>query len=625
MVSKSGGSILRQLAATPLVLLLTWLYPVQAQTDFSLLLEPYVIPGLPGLQSYAAGQYDGKWIILGGRLDGLHLRQPTQSFAPSGNNTSIYVVDPATKQVWSASLLSLIVPLREQLQSTNMQFLSKGSKLYVAGGYGYSTTAGNHITFPHLVVVDMPVLIQSILNGQSIQTAFSYVHDDYFAVTGGQLGMVGDTLLLVGGHRFDGRYTPNNSLNFTQTYTQQIRRFMVAFSGTQVSVSYKEASTDANELHRRDYNMVPQVFPNGKLGYTVFSGVFQVNANLPFLNTIDLFSSEYIVKQGFTQLLNHYHSGKFGMYDAALNRMHSVFLGGMAQYYYDAGGYLVKDDGVPFVSTIGHVVRDAQGMMQENKIGDMPGLLGSGAEFFMNHQLPLYANEVVKLNELYEDTTLAGYLFGGIESTAPNIFFVNNGTQSSAINRGYRVYIIKNNNALPVRLVYFRGQKTLQGNLLQWQMNEAGGITEYEVEHSDDGRQYKLLKVLEASGDATQYVDFLHKPNNRNSNYYRMKWITLNGNEALSHTIVLGAGSSLQQLTVFPNPVKDMLTVELPVVDAHPVFLIVVDQKGQIIANHQYKGSSRRAYIYTAGLAPGVYRLRVEANGKASVASFFKE
>jgi hypothetical protein len=81
----------------------------------------------------------------------------------------------------------------------------------------------------------------------------------------------------------------------------------------------------------------------------------------------------------------------------------------------------------------------------------------------------------------------------------------------------------------------------------------------------------------------------------------------------------------LQQLTVFPNPVKDMLTVELPVVDAHPVFLIVVDQKGQIIANHQYKGSSRRAYIYTAGLAPGVYRLRVEANGKASVASFFKE
>ena len=44
----------------------------QAQTTFNydVVLTPVNIAGLPGLHSYAFGQHNGKWLIIGGRKDG---------------------------------------------------------------------------------------------------------------------------------------------------------------------------------------------------------------------------------------------------------------------------------------------------------------------------------------------------------------------------------------------------------------------------------------------------------------------------------------------------------------------------------------------------------------------------
>jgi hypothetical protein len=113
-----------------------------------LVLEEVTVPGMPALQSFAWGQHDGQWFIIGGRTDGLHRRQPPFAFLATGNNLSAYVVDPVTQQVWSAPISTLPQSLEEQLQSTNMEFEQRDSTLYCAGGYGYSPTALDHITYP---------------------------------------------------------------------------------------------------------------------------------------------------------------------------------------------------------------------------------------------------------------------------------------------------------------------------------------------------------------------------------------------------------------------------------------------------------------------------------------------
>src|SRR5690554_5961350 len=75
------------------------------QTDpFKISIEPFSIEGLGGLQSYAYGQDNGKWLLVGGRLDGLHPRQPWAAFDVAGHNNQLIVVDPVSLQRWSVSL-----------------------------------------------------------------------------------------------------------------------------------------------------------------------------------------------------------------------------------------------------------------------------------------------------------------------------------------------------------------------------------------------------------------------------------------------------------------------------------------------------------------------------------------
>jgi hypothetical protein len=123
--------------------------------------------------------------------------------------------------------------------------------------------------------------------------------------------------------------------------------------------------------------------------------------------------------------------------------MHTVFFGGLAQFY-DDNGTLVQDDNVPFVNTIARVTRGDDGVMAEFKLPiEMPALLGAGGEFIPNLNSPYLPNNIFKLDELTMDPVLIGYIFGGISSSARNIFFVNNGTQSEASSQVFEVHVRK--------------------------------------------------------------------------------------------------------------------------------------------------------------------------------------
>ena len=428
------------------ILVLFFVGEISAQeSPFQVYLEPLEIPGMGGLQVFAFGQHEGKWLILGGRLDGLHERQPFTAFDKAGMNDQIIVIDPVNKQKWTAPLTSLPTAIQEQLSSTNMQFHQTGDMLYFIGGYGYSATALNHITHNKLTAIDVPATIDAVINGTSFTNYFRQSFSELFAVTGGHLKKVFDTYYLVGGNKFDGRYNAANNPTFTQVYTDQIRKFKINDDGTQTwSATFLSPITDPENLHRRDYNVVPQIMPNGEQGLTAFSGVFQKDADLPFLNCVNIDSSGYIVNNDFAQYYNHYHCAVLPMYSESANEMHSVFFGGIAQYF-DDGGVLTQDNNVPFVKTIARVTRDTDGNMAEFKLPtEMPALLGAGSEFIPNEELEYYDNEVLKLDDLDEDTTFVGYIYGGINSSAPNIFFINDGTQSSASNQIFKVSIIKN-------------------------------------------------------------------------------------------------------------------------------------------------------------------------------------
>lgn len=436
---------------TLFVLCFSILNVLQAQDvgEYKLEVKNVSFETLPTLHSFVFGTVGNKVLLIGGRVDGLHRRQPWATFWESENNTSAYVIDIEEQQVWEKNLSELPPNLYEQLQSTNMEFVQVENDLYISGGYGYSATAQDHITYPFLTIVKLEECINAIINGEAISPYFSQLEDERMRVTGGQMGYLDGIFYLVGGQKFMGRYNPmgpDHGPGFIQEYTDAIRKFSITYDNENYAIENYQSIIDSAQLHRRDYNMLPQIFPNGQAGFTAFSGVFQHEVDLPWLNTVNIHSDSFEVNNDFNQYLSQYHSAKAAIYSSEHNEMYNLFFGGISQYFIDNEGDLIRDENVPFVTTISSITRFNDGQMLEEKIGDMPALLGAGAEFFLNQNL-FIENDIIQYDSFQDDTIRLGYIFGGIESSQANIFFINNGEESTASNQLFEVLLTKTVNS----------------------------------------------------------------------------------------------------------------------------------------------------------------------------------
>ncbi len=512
-----------------IISLVLLLFPIvlfaQNNHPYTVDIQSIKIEGLPGIQSYAFAQADGKWLIIGGRLDGLHSRQPNSSFPESQNNTSIYVIDIDQRKFWTTPLSPLSVGLQEQLQSTNMNFVQDKDTLYIIGGYAYSASKGDHTTFDKLTTISVSSLIDAVMNSQSITPYFRQISDTAFAVTGGQLGKIDDTFYLVGGQKFDGRYNPMGHSTYRQEYTHQIRNFKVDNAGSQLSFSGYGSTTDGVHLRRRDYNLTPQIFPDGKHGYTIWSGVFQLNKDLPFLYPVDIQKNSYEGITTFNQYLSHYHSATANMYDSANNEMHTYFFGGLSEYFYENGS-LKHDVNVPFVKTISRITRLGDGSLKEYHLPvSMPGLNGAGAEFIANRNLSSGFDGILSQDDFLQDTVVIGYIYGGISSTSRNPF-INNQTSSTAADASiYKVRLIKD---ISSDINEIEGKNPYGFTVLP---NPITNKINIEFYGPDNGSlSYFISNEV---GEIIRRGDLVNELGNRN------KWSLVVDREWASHTLVL--------------------------------------------------------------------------------------
>ena len=425
-----------------LLVLLSSLANAQTTFPFDIVLEAVNVSGAPGLQSYSKAEHNGDWLILGGRTDGLHQRQPWQAFDAAGHHLNAVVINPDSSTVDWAPLSGLDNDtLEAQLSATNANFTQVGDYLYIVGGYGLS--AGSvHITHPLLTVVNVPSAIASIKsNGTLDSSDFAVFSDEDFAVTGGKLLHLDGTFWLAGGHRFDGQYNPMGHNTYTQSYTEEILPFTVSGTFPNLSVSKLDPIVDTDELHRRDYN-VTYMTDGSDYYFNIWSGVFQKTADLPYLNALEIHDTNLTSVPNFSQYLNHYHCPSLSLYGQDQNAMYTVFFGGIAQYYY-SNGTMMQDNNVPFVNTIG-IVEKRMGSYSETKSSaTMPGLLGAGAEFFLDEEL-VQNHHILQADSIGADTTWTGYIYGGISSPAANVFFGGMTNQSSASSTIYRVGLVRN-------------------------------------------------------------------------------------------------------------------------------------------------------------------------------------
>jgi hypothetical protein len=429
---------------------------------------------VPTLHSYAVGEFDGKFLFVSGRTNGLHgfdgFANPEENFPPQSQNREAWVIDFASRQTWRRPLNDPSSGLSEtqilSLSPTNTQFHRLGDVLYMTGGYGKvgdGEFGAEFGTFDTLTAIDLPGLGDWVMNGTGSATdhirqiSSPAEYPDLFRVTGGAMYAIDGRTHLVFGQDFEGLYTPFA----TGEYTNQVRSFDIVDNGVSLSIENVTTTTPDDNYHRRDLNIFPVLRSDGsgglEQGLTALAGVFtpaddawsvpveiDANGNPTMADP----SSSNTFQQG----MNIYHSAKLGLFSEASGEMHELLFGGITlQYLDEISGTVETDLGLPFVNDITAVVVDADGNYSQHHLGMFPELFdgqgrrlrfGANAEFLAAGEMSndQYDNGVFQLDALRGETTL-GYIYGGIVANAPHTR-ENPGELSAGSNYVFEVVLI---------------------------------------------------------------------------------------------------------------------------------------------------------------------------------------
>jgi hypothetical protein len=404
---------------------------------------------MPNLQSFASGEFNGLWVIIGGRTNGLHsfTSNGLKNFPPRKQNDRIWVIDPKTGNRWSRKLSdsSLTQDQIDALSSTATESMQIGDTLYVIGGYGYQNSIEDFITFDTLTAFDLAKIVlwvrspKAIPAGQrNLAKIIRQTSHDVLKVTGGHVTKLGKRTILAFGQLYDGSYTEPTP-TATQVYTTQIRSFVLKDTGSKVSInSVRRDPTAPNptDYRRRDYTLIP--FLDMKNGKTVpkasaLSGVFT--------ESFGIFTVPVEINKGgrpsmadpndaatFKQAMNGYDTAFLPIWDSGRKQSHAVLFGGISYVYYDKKtDTFVEDPNFPFINDITTIVRKKNGSYKQVLLGRFPKvrdgdgnrlMFGAEATVFLDPATPVTSNGMVDLKALKRSrgskATVVGYLYGGI-------------------------------------------------------------------------------------------------------------------------------------------------------------------------------------------------------------------
>jgi hypothetical protein len=403
---------------------------------------------LPTLQSFAAGQYGGLWIILGGRTNGLHgfTDDPLANFPPSEQNRRIWLIDPVAGKHWSRRLSdsSLTQDQIDALSSTATESMQIGSRLYVIGGYGFSETLNDFTTFDTLSALDLPSIILWVRRYTNTDLAeiIRQTSHPVLKVTGGQVTMLGDRAILAFGQLFEGGY---GDPNHTQIYTTQIRSFTLRDNGSKVSIRDVRSlprKPNPTDFRRRDYTLIPFIeVDSGRevpmaaalAGvFTLTDGMFTVPVEIGKNGRPEM--ADPGDPATFKQAMSGYNCAFLPIWDAAKRQSHAVLFGGISYVYYRwNAGKFIEDPMFPFINDITSVVRNRDGRYRQFLIGRFPRVVsadnkrlrfGAEAAVFLDPAIPTTPNGMVDLAALKatfgNSPVVVGRLFGGIAADAGN-------------------------------------------------------------------------------------------------------------------------------------------------------------------------------------------------------------
>ncbi len=205
-----------------------------------------------------------------------------------------------------------------------------------------------------------------------------------------------------------------------------------------------------------------------------------------------------------------------------------------------------------------------------------------------------------------------GYLkFPGTGITSFSQFFISNDNNTDLNNDQHpTVFCQQNNGAIGLR----------------WEIDETIEVSAFELMRSTDGQTYEPIKTIACRKGEThyEYIDEISDAGRDFIHYYRLRYIDPNQQYQYLLISEIDCESSDASVTLWPNPVRDKLSIDVGADEHQPMTYEIMDVQGRTISKGSIEANTRIAVIDLDELSSGSYYFRLRDGGDPTLRKFVK-
>ena len=173
------------------------------------------------------------------------------------------------------------------------------------------------------------------------------------------------------------------------------------------------------------------------------------------------------------------------------------------------------------------------------------------------------------------------------------------------------------NNPLPVRFLLFNTRCSGNSILINWKTAQEQNSSHFNIERSLDGIRWTAIGTVPAAGSSTIERSYSYTDNNpiTSGAIYRIAEYDIDGRTQYT-SIIRSDCEQKDSWRLWPNPVQEMLWVNITATSSSPVTINVFDAKGSLVRSQQIAllPGSNQLNIDMKNLSSGTYHVTVEWN-----------
>lgn len=196
-----------------------------------------------------------------------------------------------------------------------------------------------------------------------------------------------------------------------------------------------------------------------------------------------------------------------------------------------------------------------------------------------------------------------------------------------AASKGKFSLLFFNGSTLPVTLVSFTASRSNGVNILNWKTSQELNSSRFVIERSSNGSSFTSMGEVVAAGNSNTERSYVFTDNQplKGNNFYRLRTVDRDNSFKLSD-IRRVRNDGIADVSIYPNPVQDRLTVSINADKASDGQLIITDMSGKAVYSRSVKvfGGQNNIPLELGRVSTGAYILKIQLNDDVIVQKFNK-